>query len=264
MDATGRARNQWADKTMNGLRRAGLAACLPSSWLWTVRQVFSRQILFTGFDAILLTLRIAFAVGLLVIVQIELWLQSIADVDLSGQLFLRIFLRELGPFLANLIVIIRSGTAIATEIARMKVDGDIEVLEGQGIDPMTYLVMPRVLGVGFSVFGLAVILVSFAFVSGYAVGTMIGVFNASPYDFMQGILRQLEPEDVIFFIPKTLFSGIMVGAIACVTGLEIQDRDVEIPQMAGRAAVRSLMAVFFIAMLLSLSVYGRVLIFQVF
>jgi len=285
MDATGRARNQWADKTMNGLRRAGLAAtalgglaayvvavavgtlwlaCRPSSWPRTVRQVFSRQILFTGFDAILLTLRIAFAVGLLVIVQIELWLQSIADVDLSGQLFLRIFLRELGPFLANLIVIIRSGTAIATEIARMKVDGDIEVLEGQGIDPMTYLVMPRVLGVGFSVFGLAVILVSFAFVSGYAVGTMIGVFNASPYDFMQGILRQLEPEDVIFFIPKTLFSGIMVGAIACVTGLEIQDRDVEIPQMAGRAAVRSLMAVFFIAMLLSLSVYGRVLIFQVF
>jgi phospholipid/cholesterol/gamma-HCH transport system permease protein len=270
---------------MNGLRRAGMAATtlgglavyivavtvgalwlavLPRSWPRTVRQVFSRQLLFTGYDAIGLTMRIAFAVGLLVIVQIELWLRSIADADLSGQLFLRIFLRELGPFLANLIVIIRSGTAIATELARMKVDGDIEVLETQGIDPMNYLVMPRVLGVGFSVFGLAVILVSFAFISGYVVGTMIGVINASPYEFVRGILRQLQTEDVLFFLPKTLLTGFVVGSIACITGLEIQDRDVEIPQMAGRAAVRSLMAVFFVAMLLSLSVYGRVLVFQVF
>ncbi len=239
-------------------------AIWPSSWPRTVRQVFARQMLFTGYDAIGFTMRVAFAVGLLVIVQVELWLHAIADLDFSGQLFLRIFLRELGPFLANLIVIIRSGTAIATELARMKVDGDVEILEAQGIDPMNYLVMPRVLGVGFSVFGLAVILVSFAFVSGYVVGTMIGVFNASPYDFLLGIMRQLEIEDVIFFVPKTVVTGMLIGAICCVTGLEIQDRDVEMPQVAGRSAVLGLTAVFFIAMLLSLSVYGRVLIFQVF
>jgi len=269
---------------MNGLRRAGSSATAvwslaayvvavavgsiwlsiqPRSWPRTVRQVFSRQLLFTGFDAIALTFRIAFAVGLLVIVQIQLWTQSIADVDFSGQLFLRIFFRELGPMLANLIVIIRSATAIATEMARMKVDGDIEVLESQGIDPMNYLVMPRVLGIGFSVFGLAVIFIAFAFVSAFIVGTMIGVFNVGPYDFLEGIFRQVEELDVLFFVFKTLLSGFLIGAIACVTGLEIQDRDVEIPQIAGRSAVRALMAVFFIAMLLSLSAYGRVLIFQV-
>lgn len=269
---------------MNALRRAGLAATAiggqaayvvavavgslwlatqPRSWPRTVREVFARQLLFTGYDAIGFALRVAFAAGLLVIVQIELWMQTIADADLSGQLFLRIFLRELGPFLANLIVILRSGTAVATEMARMKVDGDIEVLETQGIDPMTYLVMPRVLSVGLSVFGLAVLLIAFSFFSGYVVGTTIGVFNASPYDFVQGILRQLQTEDVLFFLPKTLISGLLVGSIACVTGLEIQDRDTEIPQMAGRCAVRSLTAVFFVAMMLSLSIYGRLLIFQV-
>jgi len=284
MDATGWVETEWAEKSMNGLRRAGSAATAvgslaayvvavavgaiwlaihPRSWPRTVRQVFSRQLLFTGFDAIALTLRIAFAVGLLVIVQIQLWTQAITDVDFSGQLFLRIFFRELGPFLANLIVIIRSATAIATEMARMKVDGDIEVLESQGIDPMNYLVMPRVLGIGFSVFGLAVIFIAFAFTSAFVVGTMIGVFNIGPDEFLQGIFRQVEELDVLFFVFKTLLSGFLVGAIACITGLEIQDRDVEIPQIAGRAAVRGLMAVFFIAMLLSLSAYGRVLIFQV-
>jgi len=269
---------------MNGLRRAGSAALAvgglasyvlavvvgaiglavqPRSWPRTVRQVFTRQLLFTGFDGISLTLRIAFAVGLLVIVQVHLWTQSITDVDFSGQLFLRIFFRELGPLLANLIVIIRSATAIATEMARMKVDGDIEVLESHGIDPMTYLVMPRVLGVGLSVFGLAVIFIAFAFISAFVVGTLMAVFNVSPFDFFQGIFQQVEAPDILFFVFKTLLAGLLVGAIACVTGLEIQDRDVEIPQIAGRAAVRALMAVFFIAMLLSLSAYGRVLIFQV-
>lgn len=269
---------------MSGLRRAGSSAITvgslaayvvavtvgamwlaiqPRSWPRTVRQVFARQILFTGFDGIALTLRIAFAVGLLVIVQIQLWTQSITDADLSGQLFLRIFFRELGPLLANLIVIIRSATAVATEMSRMKVDGDIEVLESHGIDPMNYLVMPRVLGTGVSVFGLAVIFIAFAFISAFAVGTMLGVFTVSPYEFFEAIFRQLEELDVLFFLFKTLLTGLMVGSIACITGLEIQDRDVEIPQIAGRAAVRALMAVFFIAMLLSLSAYGRVLIFQI-
>jgi ABC-type transporter Mla maintaining outer membrane lipid asymmetry permease subunit MlaE len=119
------------------------------------------------------------------------------------------------------------------------------------------------LGIGFSVFGLAVIFIAFAFTSAFVVGTMIDVFNIGPYDFLQGIFRQVEELDVLFFVFKTLLSGFLVGAIACITGLEIQDRDVEIPQIAGRSAVRALMAVFFIAMLLSLSAYGRVLIFQV-
>lgn len=238
-------------------------ALWPQTWVRTVRQVFARQMLFTGYDAVGMTVRVAFAVGVLVIVQTELWLGQIGDVDLSGQLFLRIFLRELGPFLANLIVIIRSGTAIATEIGRMKVDGDIEVLESQGIDPMSYLVMPRVLSTGFAVFGLAVILVASAFLSGYAVGRVMGVFTAGPYDFLLGILRQLQVEDVMFFVPKTLLTGLLVGAISCVTGLQIQDREVEIPQLAGRGAVRSLMVVFLVSMLLSLGIAGRVLIFQV-
>lgn len=270
---------------MNNVRRAGTAAtsvfslsasvlavvlgavCLavqPRSWPRTVRQVFARQLLFTGFDAISLTLRIAFAVGVLVIVQVQLWTQAISDPELSGQLFLRIFFRELGPLLTNLIVIIRSVTAIATELARMKVDGDIEVLESQGIDPMNYLVMPRVLSLGAAVFGLAVIFIAFAYGSAYVVGTLIGVFNVGPIAFLEAIFRQVDGLDLLFFGIKTIVCGLIIGAIACLSGLEITDRDVEMPQIAGRAAVRALMAVFFIAMLLSLSAYGRVLVFQVF
>lgn len=239
-------------------------AVRPRSWPRTVRQVCSRQLLFTGFDAIPLTLRIAFAVGVLVIVQVQLWTQAISDAELSGQLFLRVFFRELGPLLTNLIVIIRSVTAIATELARMKVDGDLEVLESQGIDPMNYLVMPRVLSLGTAVFGLAVIFIAFAYASAYAVGTMIGVFSVGPLVFLEAIFGQIESLDLVFFVIKTAVCGLIIGAIACVSGLEIQDRDVEMPQVAGRAAVRALMAVFFIAMLLSLSAYGRVLVFQVF
>ena len=129
-------------------------ALRPSSWPRTVRNVFARQMLFTGVDSLAFTVRIALAVGIVVIVQSELWLQAVDQDDLSARLFLMILVRELGPLLANFVVIVRSATAIATELANMRLAGEVDVLDSQGLDPMTYLVMPRVLSVGCSVFCL--------------------------------------------------------------------------------------------------------------
>jgi phospholipid/cholesterol/gamma-HCH transport system permease protein len=236
-------------------------ACQLSSWSRAVRQVMARQMLFTAIESIGLTLRMGFAVGILVMVQIELWLREVGDADLT-RLFLSIFLRELGPLLANVIVIIRSGSAMATELARMRVDQELEVLESQGIDTMTYLIMPRVLAAAVSVFCLSVLLVASSFVTAYVVGS-IHALTSGPFDFFAGLIGQLDIQDLLFFLPKTLLSGLLLGALACATGLEIQDRDTELPQVAGRCAVRSLTAVFVLSMLLSLTIYGRFLIYQV-
>jgi len=239
-------------------------AVRPSSWSAAVRSVLARQILFTGVEALSFALRIAAAVGVLLVVQAELWLGGLGQSELIGSLLLNVIVRELAPLLANFVVIVRSGTAMATELASMRLEGEVEVLDAQGIDPMIYLVMPRVISTSVSVFCLAVTMVVACFVSGYVVGTLLGVINQDAVKFFGDMLGQVRAIDLLFFLPKTLLSGLFIGTICSVQGLSVRGAVTEVPQVAGRAAVTSLSVVFTVSAVLSLTIYGSVLFINVF
>ena len=179
-------------------------------------------------------------------------------------LLLNVLVRELAPLLANFIVVVRSGTAIATELAHMRMEGEIDVLDAQGLDPMIYLVMPRVIATGISVFCLAVLIVAVSFLSGYVVCELLGAVRGGPAVFFGDILSAVGREELYFFLPKTLISGFFIGAICSLEGLSIRGAVTEIPQVAGRGAVRSLTIVFGVSALLSLIIYGSVLFIDVF
>ena len=103
-----------------------------------------RQLLFTGVDGTSAAIRFGAAVGILLIVQAALWIDAIGmTTDVIAPMLWRAIVRELAPLLACMVVIGRSGIAISTELATMLVDGELEVLDSQGLDPMTCLVMPR-------------------------------------------------------------------------------------------------------------------------
>jgi ABC-type transporter Mla maintaining outer membrane lipid asymmetry permease subunit MlaE len=75
--------------------------------------------------------------------------------------------RELGPVLINLVVIVRSGSAMTTELGVLKISGGVRALETQGSDPFLHLVMPRVLGTALSTFCLTIVFILVAFASGF-------------------------------------------------------------------------------------------------
>ena len=165
-------------------------AIRPASWSESVRTVFSRQLLFTGADAVMVSLRIGGAVGVLIIVQAALWMDALGITsELIEPILWRGIVRELAPLLACLVVIGRSGIAISTELATMVVSGEIEVLDSQGVDPMTYLVMPRILAFVVSVFGLAVIIAATMLVTGFMIGQIMGVIRAAVVRISQELQR---------------------------------------------------------------------------
>jgi len=238
-------------------------ACRRAHWSSAVWDVFARQLLFTGVDAIWLSVRVAVAVGIMVVVQAELWLATFGQMELIGQLLLTVLVRELAPLLANLVVIVRSGTAITTELATMRLAGEIDVLDAQGLDPMTYLVMPRVLSMPIAVFGLTAVFTVVSFASGYLVGAAMGSIVGGPGLFFSGILEAVSWEDAMFFFPKTIVSGLFVAAICATEGLSVGAAVTEVPQAAGRATTRSLSAVLVVSAVLSLIIYGRFLVIKV-
>lgn len=231
----------------------------------SVRQIVWRQLLFTFSDAIPVTIRVSISVGLLLLVQTAMWSESMGSgSQVTWPLIIRVMVRDLSPMLASMVVIGRSASAIASELSIMKVTGQIEVIESHGIDPMSYLVMPRIIAPMISVPLLGCVILVVTFSSGYVVGLVMNVMRLNPSGFLDEIAKSIQLYDAWFFFPKTIVTGAFIGAICCFEGLSVKSSLTESPRVASRAGVRSMTAVFVISAILSFLVYGRVLVFDLF
>ena len=239
-------------------------AVQPKSWSPPVRSIFARQLLFTGVDAVSVAVRVATVVGVLLIVQAALWIDTLGvTTDAIAPMLWRAIVRELAPLLACLLVIGRSGITISTELAMMLVNGEVEVLDAQGMDPMTCLVMPRILSMIISVFCLAIIMATSILVTGYVIGWGVGAIRVPWISFLDGIVRQFTALDLLFFVPKTIIAGGFAGAICCIDGLSIRGSVTDVPRVASRCGIRALTAVFAVSAVLSVLIYGRFLVFKI-
>ncbi len=227
----------------------------PKQWPPTVRNVLARQILFTGYEATRFVSLIAIAVGVSIVVQVQVWIGALGQSALLGPVLVTIIIREVGPLITNFVVIGRSGTAIATEMANMRVNREIEVLDAQGIDPFLYLVLPRVLGAAISIFCLTIVFIVVSFAAGFLSGLALGANVGSPWTFLDSIFAAISPADVINVFVKTLLPGMLMGAICCCEGLKIEGAVTEVPQAATRAVVKSTSALFLISAVVSILTY---------
>jgi phospholipid/cholesterol/gamma-HCH transport system permease protein len=226
----------------------------PAHWPRTVRNVLARQILFTGFEAIGLMAGIAFVVGITIVLQAQLWFEKLGQKELLGPLLIVFILRETAPTLASLVIIIRSASAMATEMANMKLSGEVRLLESQGLDPLVYLVMPRVIGAGICGLGLALVFVIVSLLSGFLFGTITGV-RMRPDVFMNMIFGSLSTTDALNLLSKSILSAATTATICCVQGLSVSTDSAEIPRATSQALQRCLIAMFVIAAIVSLLTY---------
>jgi phospholipid/cholesterol/gamma-HCH transport system permease protein len=255
--ALGKGTRRWLDKLsylMAVVWTVLRVSATAGAWPRTVRNVLARQILFTGYEAVSFVGTVAVVTGLSVVLQSQVWLNRLGQSALLGPVLVLVVIREVGPLLANFIVIGRSGTAIATELGSMNVRGEVGVLDAQGLDPFTYLVIPRVLGVAISVFCLAIVFVVVSFLSGYLSGLLLGV-GSGPVVFLNSVMEAVRPSDVFSLLAKTWIPGLLTGAICCIEGLSVSKAVTEVPQAATRAVVRSITALFVTSALVTMLTY---------
>lgn len=220
-------------------------------WRRPVRAQLARQILFTGIDAVGLILLIAVLAGISVVAQAQLWLNRLGQTEMLGSLLTALVAREIAPILVSLIVIGRSGTAVAAELAAMRVRGEIDVLDAQGVDPSVYLLLPRILGAALSVFGLTVLFIAACFGSGFLFASLTGSVAADPGAFVRDMLGAVRPADLVIIPVKTLLAGLLIGATCCAEGLSVKGSVTEVPQAVTRAVVRAIIAVVVVSAVVS-------------
>ncbi|NVO00351.1 MAG: ABC transporter permease [Geobacteraceae bacterium] len=206
-----------------------------------VIQVLLRQIFFTGNEAFKVIFLISMAVGIAIISQMS----NVADAgrgSLIGKVFVWVVIREVAPLITALVVIARSGSAIAIEMGQMKLEGEIEYLEALGIPGEQYLLMPRVLGAGIALLVLNVYFNLIAISSGLIVSWL--AWQIPLAHIKQGLISVLNLKEVIISSAKSLLFGIVIAAVGCNAGLRVGDSITEIPQAGTRSVINSLVIVF--------------------
>lgn len=204
-------------------------------------EVISAQIFFTGVQALPLVLGLAIITGGLVLLQSVSNLQFFGGSNWLGQVLVVILVRELGPLLTALVVIARSGTAVASEIGNMRANREIDALEVMGINPLSYILFPRLVGGVISLVCLSFFFIAAALVGGYAVSFFAIELPAGFY--FESLAQSLSMVDAILFLLKTSVSGLMIFMIASLCGLGVQRSPTEVPIATTQAVVRSIMAV---------------------
>ncbi len=207
----------------------------PRYWVRTVRRAFVRQIVAIGVEAVGFVGGVAVFVGITVVVQLVFWVGEVGQSQMLGPLLVAVVARELGPVLISLVVIVRSGSVMATELGIMKIGGRVHVLEAQGISPFLYLVMPRVLGAAVSTFCLTIVFILVALASGYLFGATVGQGSRDLPLFADTVSHAVHPKDVLAILSKSILPGLFASASCCIGGLGVDGSLTEVPQAAQRA-----------------------------
>lgn len=206
-----------------------------------VRFVFYKQIYFTGMEALNSVALIGILIGLVFITQIHNTLGFGSEAT-TVKILIWIIVRELGPLLAAMVILTRSGSAIATELGAMMVEGEIKSLEILGINPMTYLIMPRIVGVTAAVIILTFYFELFTILGGLGIASLWWDLPLIPH--IKTFLATITLFETGVSALKSLFFGIIISTISCYQGLNVGHTITQIPQAAAKAVMQSLFLVF--------------------
>ena len=198
------------------------------------RKILIMQILFTFVEALSISSLLAVGIGAAVNIIGIPFLSSISQERLIYSILITIITRELGPLLTAFIIIARSATAIATEIAGMVISHEVEAYISVGVDPIEHLAVPRFLGVTISLFMLNIFFNIFGLAGSYAVAQFFTPLPASVY--FSNLLEILTIQDILVTIIKSISFGMIIAVVAIDRGLAVERASTEIP-VAGLKSV---------------------------
>ena len=133
-----------------------------------------------------------------------------------GTVVALVLVRELGPVLAALMVTARAGSAMAAEIGAMQATEQVDALTVMAINPVQYLVSPRVLAGVISLPLLTCMFDVIGIWGGYMIG--VGLMGAPSGPFFNGIAQNMGSHDVAIGLYKALVFGMVVMWVCCYKG----------------------------------------------
>jgi phospholipid/cholesterol/gamma-HCH transport system permease protein len=219
-----------------------------------VLEVTRTQIRFTALDALPLCTLAALLIGGITLLQVFGQLSGFGMENDICRILAQLVIRELGPLLVGIVVISRSGTAIATEMASRQLSGEIDALYLNGVDPVQYLLVPRLLGGIISLFALIIYFDTVALLGGFLLAWLRLPLSLSA--FLDALGRAVGPRELAATFLKALVFGTAIPLLCTSYGLRVRRSTTEIPQAVTKAAVGSLAILLLAGAFLSVLIYA--------
>ncbi|MCA9492901.1 MAG: ABC transporter permease [Myxococcales bacterium] len=160
--------------------------------------------------------------------------------------------RELSPTLTGLLVAGRAGSAMAAELGSMRVTEQIDALEAMAVDPVNYLVKPRIVASILALPMLTAVFDAVGMLGSYIVG--VYVLHLSPPEYLVRLRDWVDWDDIWAGLVKATIFGAIVGLVACYKGYYTEGGAVGVGRATTSAVVVAsvsvLVANYFIALLL--------------
>jgi phospholipid/cholesterol/gamma-HCH transport system permease protein len=150
--------------------------------------------------------------------------------------------RELAPVLTGVVVAARGGSAIAAEIGSMKVSEQIDALRSLAVDPVEYLVPPRLLAAIIMLPVVGAIADLAGICGGYLVAVHVEGVPAST--FPDSIYQYLVPSDFFLGLLKTVFFGLIVAIVSCHQGFKTRGGATDVGWATTNAVVISIVLIY--------------------
>jgi phospholipid/cholesterol/gamma-HCH transport system permease protein len=194
-----------------------------------------------------------FLLGIVLAIQGAGQFEKLGATDLVASLVAFSVLREIGPLITAVIVIGRSGSSITAELGTMKVAEEIEALNVMGIDPVRYLVVPRLLAM--------IIMMPVLTVLGEGVGLFAGwlisvtTLHLDPTFYVKNSIDAVEQKDLFTGLLKATCFGAIVGTVGCFYGIQVEGGAEGVGKATTKSVVTSLTSMLAMDALLTTIIY---------
>ena len=209
----------------------------------------ARQIVKTGFGSLFIVAITSSFIGLVLSLQLAIQLRHYGAEHYVGALISTTAIKELGPILAAVVVAGRVGTAVSAEIGSMRSSEQIDALVVLGIDPVKYLVVPRLLSSPIITPLLSSISTFLIIIAGMFLAKIVVDLN---YDLYLDTVRVVNTtRDVFVMLLKACIFGITIAIVATTAGLQVKGGAEAVGDATTKTVVWSYILIFIFSYFLS-------------
>ena len=229
---------------LDGLEAAGgTIRLLANSLYWCkaaprYRSSIVNQMDVAGVGSIPVVSLVSIFSGMVLALQTGLELSRFHVEEMVGSIVAVSMFREMGPVITAIIVAGRVGAAMAAELGTMKVSEEIDALETMSVNPVRYLVMPRVVGL----VSMLPVLTIFGILIGIGGGSVIAssIMNVEPRVFFQKGVDFLSHKDIFSGVAKSVVFAFLIAGISCYQGIKARGG----AEGVGKATIRAVVLSF--------------------
>jgi phospholipid/cholesterol/gamma-HCH transport system permease protein len=227
---------------------------------WGIRppyrgRLFVEAMEFIGIGSIFLVSLTAVFVGGVLALQLVDGFRDFGAENQTGAVIGLALAREVGPVFAALMVTSRAGSAMTTELGSMRVTNQIDALVTMAVNPVQYLVVPRLLA-GFVMVPVLTMLFNVVGVAG-AYFVAVALLGLDPGVFMDRLKWLVDWDDLSQGLIKAMVFGVAVTLIACRQGFYAKGGAAGVGRATNRAVVQSAIAILMLDYLVTSLVLGE-------